>query len=111
MGIDLFIPRREILQEIPKTYPIPCYSRFWKTTRGKGSRRRDRARGVAQAGRILFQPPPIVGSASCRRLRARLKAKTVRDSSDRRNRSHRVEPRKIARRCGSIQPLFAKRIS
>src|SRR5438309_9318027 len=111
MGFNLFIPGREIFQEIPEANPVPYYGGLWRTTRGKISRRRDRARGVAKAGRILFQPPAVFGSTSCRRRRARAEAESIRDGSRRWNRSHAAEPRKIARRSGSIQPLFAKRIS
>src|SRR5262249_55928703 len=111
VGIDLFIPGREIFQEIPKANPVPGYGGIWRTNRGKSSRRRDRARGFAQAGRILFQPPAVVGSTSFRRLRARFDAQTLRHCGGGRNRSYTAEPWKIARRGGSLQPLFAKRIS
>ena len=78
----------KFFRKFPKRIRYLCYGRLWKTTRGKSSRRRDRARGVAQAGRILFQPPAVIGSASCRRLRARFEAQTLRHSSDRWNRSY-----------------------
>src|SRR3954463_2645775 len=108
LGVHLFIPRREILQEVPKTNPVSRYRCLWQTTRGESSGRCDCARAVAQAGGILFQPPAIIGSASCRRLRSRVEAQTLRDSSHRRNRSDAAEPRKIARRSRSIQPVLAK---
>ena len=47
LGIDLFIPGRKIFHEISQANPVPCYDRLWQTARGRSSRRRDRARGVA----------------------------------------------------------------
>src|SRR5437762_2783372 len=45
-----------------------------KTAQSRGRQYSDRARRIAQARRILFQPPAVVGPSSGRRMRARTEA-------------------------------------
>ena len=97
--------------KFPKRIPYPVTVAFGKPLESQDRRRCDCARGIAQARRILFQPPAIIRSTSCRRMRPRPEAQTVCYGGDRRNRSRQLSRAKLLGAAAALSRYLRKEFS
>ena len=101
----------KFFRKFPKRIPYPVTVAFGKPLEAKAADVATVREELLKLGEFCFSRRPSLDRHLAEDCVRGLKRRSVRNSGRRWNRSHAAEPRKIARRSGSVQPLFAKRIS
>src|SRR5206468_8618873 len=111
LGVDLFIPRREIFPEMANTFALSCYGRLRRTAFSRGSDYRASPRRFAEAWSRLFRATTRIASAYCASCAARTQALAFRHPGHRWNGRQQVEPWETPRSFDRAQSLPSENIS